>query len=234
MPWIVKNDKEFDWVGKWATQQVADRGLKWMLVGFESPTGAIPVEGGQVVIDGSLVGPGHERAAQRRARQGDRARDRPERARGRRWALRRPGRTGAPDADDRAPRAVLRSGRREGEVVSAASRSSPSTPPPTTAASTRSRSLGDRARAARPRRHVRGARRLARRRLDPRRGEPRRRRHRRRLAPDEARAASRGRADRGRRDRLVRDLPAPGARALRPALAAARFAHRSANASRST
>ena len=38
MPWIVKNDKEFEWVGKWATQQVADRGLKWMLVGFESPT----------------------------------------------------------------------------------------------------------------------------------------------------------------------------------------------------
>ena len=56
MPWIVKNDKEFPWVGKWATQQVADRGLKWMLVGFESPTGAMPVEGGQVVIDGRSSG----------------------------------------------------------------------------------------------------------------------------------------------------------------------------------
>jgi sarcosine oxidase subunit alpha len=56
MPWIVKNDKEFEWVGKWATQQVADRGLRWMLVGFESPTGAIPVEGGQVVVDGAPAG----------------------------------------------------------------------------------------------------------------------------------------------------------------------------------
>ncbi len=56
MPWIVKNDKEFEWVGKWATQQIADRGLKWMLVGFESPTGAVPVEGGQVVVDGTSSG----------------------------------------------------------------------------------------------------------------------------------------------------------------------------------
>ena len=39
MPWLVKNDKDFDWVGKWATQGAADRGLRTMLVGFESPTG---------------------------------------------------------------------------------------------------------------------------------------------------------------------------------------------------
>ncbi len=56
MPWLVKNDKEFDWVGKWATQQVADRGLRWMLVGFTSPSGVIPVEGGQVVVDGRSAG----------------------------------------------------------------------------------------------------------------------------------------------------------------------------------
>jgi sarcosine oxidase subunit alpha len=56
MPWLVKNDKEFEWVGKWATQQVADRGLRFMLVGFESPTGALPVEGGQVVVDGASAG----------------------------------------------------------------------------------------------------------------------------------------------------------------------------------
>ena len=56
MPWIVKNDKEFEWVGKWATQQVADRGLRWMLVGFESPSGAMPVEGGQVIVDGVSAG----------------------------------------------------------------------------------------------------------------------------------------------------------------------------------
>ncbi|MBA2294672.1 MAG: (2Fe-2S)-binding protein [Actinobacteria bacterium] len=56
MPWLVKNEKEFEWVGKWATQAAADRGLRWMLVGFESPSGAIPVEGGQVVIDGVSSG----------------------------------------------------------------------------------------------------------------------------------------------------------------------------------
>ena len=56
MPWIVKQDKEFEWVGKWATQQVADRGLHWMLVGFESPSGTLPVEGGQVVVDGVSSG----------------------------------------------------------------------------------------------------------------------------------------------------------------------------------
>ena len=56
LSWVVKSDKEFDWVGKWATQQVADRGLRWMLVGFESPSGAMPVEGGQVVVDGISSG----------------------------------------------------------------------------------------------------------------------------------------------------------------------------------
>ena len=56
MPWLVKNDKEFEWIGKWATQHVADRGLQWMLVGFESPSGAMPVEGGQVVVDGRSSG----------------------------------------------------------------------------------------------------------------------------------------------------------------------------------
>jgi sarcosine oxidase subunit alpha len=56
MPWIVKNDKEFEWVGKWATQEVSDRGLEWMLVGFVSPSGIIPVEGGQVVVDGRSAG----------------------------------------------------------------------------------------------------------------------------------------------------------------------------------
>ena len=55
MPWIVKADKP-DFVGKWATEQVAERGLRWMLVGFESPTGKIPVEGGQVVVDGISSG----------------------------------------------------------------------------------------------------------------------------------------------------------------------------------
>jgi sarcosine oxidase subunit alpha len=55
MPWIFKADKP-DFVGKWATEQAADRGLRWMLVGFESPRGAMPLEGGQVVVDGASAG----------------------------------------------------------------------------------------------------------------------------------------------------------------------------------
>ena len=117
MPWIVKNDKQFDWVGKWATQQVAERGLRWMLVGFESPTGAMPVEGGQVVVDGKSVGPRHVGAALGRARQGDRARDRAARARRRRRPIRRPGQRQA-GADDGASRAVLRPRRRAAQGMS--------------------------------------------------------------------------------------------------------------------
>jgi sarcosine oxidase subunit alpha len=55
MPWIFKEEKQ-DFVGRWGTQQVAQRGLRWMLVGFESPTGATPLEGGQVVVDGRSAG----------------------------------------------------------------------------------------------------------------------------------------------------------------------------------
>ena len=55
MPWILKADKP-DFVGKWAAEQVGERGLNWMLVGFESPTGALPLEGGQVVVDGRSAG----------------------------------------------------------------------------------------------------------------------------------------------------------------------------------
>jgi sarcosine oxidase subunit alpha len=55
MPWIFKADKG-DFVGKWATEQVAERGLTWMLAGFESPTGALPLEGGQIVVEGKSAG----------------------------------------------------------------------------------------------------------------------------------------------------------------------------------
>lgn len=55
MPWLVKPDKP-DFVGKWAVEQVAERGLEWMLVGFVSPTGALPLEGGQVVVAGRSAG----------------------------------------------------------------------------------------------------------------------------------------------------------------------------------
>ncbi len=55
MSWIVKLDKE-EFVGKWAIEQVKDRGLNWMLVGFEMPNGRVPVEGAQIVVDGKSSG----------------------------------------------------------------------------------------------------------------------------------------------------------------------------------
>lgn len=55
MSWIVKLDKE-DFVGKWSIEQVKERGLRWMLVGFEMPNGRMPVEGAQVVVDGKSAG----------------------------------------------------------------------------------------------------------------------------------------------------------------------------------
>ncbi len=53
MPWIVKLDKE-DFVGKWSLEQVRERGLREQLVGFEmgDGVGAVPAEGGQIVVDG--------------------------------------------------------------------------------------------------------------------------------------------------------------------------------------
>jgi sarcosine oxidase subunit alpha len=55
MPWIVKLDKE-DFVGKWSLEHVGERGLRWMLVGFEMANGRAPLEGGQVVVDGISAG----------------------------------------------------------------------------------------------------------------------------------------------------------------------------------
>ena len=55
MPWIVKLDKD-DFVGKWSLEQVDERGLNWMLVGFEMANGRAPLEGGQVVVDGVSAG----------------------------------------------------------------------------------------------------------------------------------------------------------------------------------
>ena len=57
MPWIVKLDKD-DFVGKWSLEQVERRGLREQLVGFEmgDGVGAVPAEGGQIVIDGRPAG----------------------------------------------------------------------------------------------------------------------------------------------------------------------------------
>ena len=57
MPWLVKWDKD-DFVGKWSLEQVQERGLRDQLVGFEMAdgVGAIPGEGGQIVLDGRARG----------------------------------------------------------------------------------------------------------------------------------------------------------------------------------
>jgi sarcosine oxidase subunit alpha len=55
MPWIVKFDKD-DFVGKWALEQVGERGDRECLVGFEMVNGVVPLEGGQIVVDGRPAG----------------------------------------------------------------------------------------------------------------------------------------------------------------------------------
>ncbi|HXD56702.1 MAG TPA: FAD-dependent oxidoreductase, partial [Thermoleophilaceae bacterium] len=49
MPWIVKLDKEQDWIGKRSLEYVTERGLREALVGFTGRNGAVPLEGAAVV-----------------------------------------------------------------------------------------------------------------------------------------------------------------------------------------
>jgi sarcosine oxidase subunit alpha len=56
MPWIVKLDKEEDFIGRWALEAVQERGNENMLVGFTVDNGAVPTEGAAVVADGKPVG----------------------------------------------------------------------------------------------------------------------------------------------------------------------------------
>jgi sarcosine oxidase subunit alpha len=51
MPWIAKLDKE-DFVGKWSLEHVLERRFREQLVGFEMENGVVPLEGGQIVIEG--------------------------------------------------------------------------------------------------------------------------------------------------------------------------------------
>jgi sarcosine oxidase subunit alpha len=55
MPWIVKFDKD-DFVGKWSLEHVQERGFREQLVGFEMSDGAVPPEGGQIVVEGRPAG----------------------------------------------------------------------------------------------------------------------------------------------------------------------------------
>jgi sarcosine oxidase, subunit alpha len=57
MPWIVKLDKEQDWIGKWALQHYADEPSETSLVGFTLPNGHVPTEGAVVMPEnGSPMG----------------------------------------------------------------------------------------------------------------------------------------------------------------------------------
>ena len=52
MPWIVKLDKEQDFIGKWALERFAEEPLETALVGFKLANGHVPTEGAAVMPDG--------------------------------------------------------------------------------------------------------------------------------------------------------------------------------------
>jgi aminomethyltransferase len=56
MPWIVKLDKEEDFIGRWALETVQERGEENKLVGFTVSNGAVPAEGAAVVAGDQPVG----------------------------------------------------------------------------------------------------------------------------------------------------------------------------------
>ncbi len=52
MPWIVKLDKDQDFIGKWALERAAGEDLETTLVGFTLANGHVPTEGAVVLPDG--------------------------------------------------------------------------------------------------------------------------------------------------------------------------------------
>src|ERR687894_1328049 len=52
MPWIVKLDKEQNFIGKWALERAADDPSETALVGFKLANGHVPTEGSVVLPDG--------------------------------------------------------------------------------------------------------------------------------------------------------------------------------------
>jgi sarcosine oxidase subunit alpha len=57
MPWIVKLDKEQNWIGKWALEHYSDKPSETALVGFTLSNGHVPTEGSVVMpYDGSPMG----------------------------------------------------------------------------------------------------------------------------------------------------------------------------------
>jgi sarcosine oxidase subunit alpha len=56
MGWIVKLDKDQDFIGRWALEHTADRQAETALVGFTAVDGRVPTEGSVVVVDGVPAG----------------------------------------------------------------------------------------------------------------------------------------------------------------------------------
>ena len=64
MPWIVKLDKEQDFIGRWALEHFAEQTPATALVGFTLPNGDVPTEG-SVVLDGAGHAAGQVTSARR-------------------------------------------------------------------------------------------------------------------------------------------------------------------------
>jgi sarcosine oxidase, subunit alpha len=62
MPWIVKLDKEQDFIGRWALEHAAEHPAEYALVGFTMANGHLPTEG-------AVVLPGGQVTSSRRSRQ---------------------------------------------------------------------------------------------------------------------------------------------------------------------
>ncbi len=56
MGWIVKLDKDEEFMGKWALERAKERGMRNMLVGFKLDNGDVPLEGSAIVVDGKPAG----------------------------------------------------------------------------------------------------------------------------------------------------------------------------------
>ena len=56
LSWIVKLDKEQDFIGRWALEHAADRAAAAELVGFRCRNGHVPTEGSVILQDGAAAG----------------------------------------------------------------------------------------------------------------------------------------------------------------------------------
>ena len=61
MPWIVKLDKEQDFIGRWALEHAAEHPAEYALVGFTMANGHLPTEGAVVLPDGQVTSSRHSR-----------------------------------------------------------------------------------------------------------------------------------------------------------------------------